>query len=115
MSKANDYRKLQEALSLHQTGKLDEATKLNRSLIRNNPKNYQALHLLGVIEAGVGNIEQAKLLMASSLSIQPPNIQFIENYAAILFQTGDYNSAIQICQQGLQLNNANVSLLYVSA
>jgi protein O-GlcNAc transferase len=32
-----------------------------------------------------------------------------------LFQIRDYESALQICEQGLQLNGANVSLLYISA
>ena len=53
--------------------------------------------------------------MARSLSMQPPNVQFLENYATILFQIGDYESALQVCQQGLQHNCSSVSLLYVSA
>jgi Flp pilus assembly protein TadD len=53
--------------------------------------------------------------MARSLSIRPPNIQFLENYAAVLFQSKDYKSALKACQEGLQLNNANAALLYVSA
>src|SRR5262249_12228329 len=70
---------------------------------------------LGVIEATVGNIDQAKLLMARSMSIQPPNVQFIENYATVLLQAGDFETAHKVCQQGLQLNNANTTLLHVSA
>jgi tetratricopeptide (TPR) repeat protein len=115
MSKADDDQKLQKAFFLHQQGKLNEAANLYRQLISRNSDNFQALHFLGVVEAGVGNVEQAKLLMARSLSIQPPNIQFIENYASILFQAGNYNTAVQVCQQGLQLNNRSVTLLYVSA
>jgi protein O-GlcNAc transferase len=115
MPKANDHQKLQTALSLHQRGNLQEAANLYRVLINKNQNNFHALHFLGVIEAGFGNYEQAKLLMARSLAIQPPNIQFVENYAAILFQIGDYNSALQISQKSLQLNNNNISLLYVSA
>jgi predicted O-linked N-acetylglucosamine transferase (SPINDLY family) len=53
--------------------------------------------------------------MARSMSMQPPNIQFVENYATLLCQAGDFESAHKICQQGLQLNDANASLLYVSA
>jgi protein O-GlcNAc transferase len=110
-----DDRRLQTAFSFHQTGNLKEAAKLYRALIKTNPNNFHAQHYLGVIEATVGNIDQAKLLMARSMSIQPPNIQFIENYATILLQAGDPKSALEVSQQGLQLNNANTSLLYVSA
>jgi Flp pilus assembly protein TadD len=115
MAKADDHQKLQTAIFLHQKGNLNEAGKLYRALIKTNPNNFHALHFLGVIDAGAGNIEQAKLLMARSLSIRPPNIQFLENYAAVLFQSKDYKSALKACQEGLQLNNANAALLYVSA
>jgi protein O-GlcNAc transferase len=114
MPSADDQR-LQAAFSLHQKGNFNEAAKLYRALIKTNPTNFYALHFLGVIEAAVGNIDQAKHLMARSMSIQPPNVQFMENYATILILAGDSNSALKICQHGLQLNNANASLLYLSA
>ena len=110
-----DHQKLQTALSLHQNGKLNEAADLYRQLINENPNDFYTLHFLGVIEAGNGNLEQAKLLMARSVSIQPPNIQFMENYATVLYQMGDYYSALQISQTGIKLDNENASLLYVSA
>jgi protein O-GlcNAc transferase len=115
MSGTADHQKLQTALALHQKGKINEAANLYRQLIKRNPDNFHALQFLGIIEATVGNIEQAKLLMARSLSITPPNIQFIENYAAILIKSGDHQSAIQVCQQGFQLNKNSISLLYISA
>ena len=115
MSKTDDKQKLQTAYYLHQKGDLNGAANLYRQLIKKNPNNFDALHYFGVIEAAVGNIEQAKLLMSRSLSAQPHNVRFMENYAALLWQAGDYKSALNVCQQGLRLNNANTSLLYVSA
>ncbi len=115
MPRIDDHQVLQTAIVLQQKGNHDEAAKLYRQLIKSGPDNFYALHFLGVIEATVGNIKQAKLLMARSLSIQPSNIQFIENYATVLYQAGDYGSALEVCQQGLQLNNANPLLLYVNA
>jgi len=106
---------LQTAHALRRSGKLDEAAKLYRQLIRKNSNNSHALHFLGVTEAGAGNFEKAKRLMARSVSIQPPNVQFIENYATILFQAGDHRSALDVCEGGLKLNPASIALLYVSA
>src|SRR5262249_52297275 len=99
-----DDQRLQTASSWHQTGNLTDAARLYRVLINTNPNTFHALHFLGVIEATVGNIDQAKLLMARSMSIQPPNVQFIENYATVLLQAGDFETAHKVCQQGLQLN-----------
>jgi protein O-GlcNAc transferase len=115
MSKANDQQKLQKAFLLHQAGNLSEAASLYQEIISRDPQNSNAAHYLGVVEASFRNFEQAKSLMARSLAIQPSNIQFIENYASLLFQLGDYNSALQACRKGLQLSHANVPLLYVCA
>src|ERR1039457_5701974 len=115
MSKTDDKQKLRTAYFLHKKGDLNGAANLYRQLIKKNPNNFDALHYFGVIEAAVGNIEQAKLLMSRSLSAQPHNVRFMENYATVLWQTGDYKSALNVCQQGLRLNNADTSLLYVSA
>jgi len=115
MSNADDQQKLRTAFSLHQTGNLDKAANIYREIINSDSHNFHALHYLGVIEANFGNFQQAKSLMARSLLMRPPNIQFWENYATILLLSGDYESALQLCQQGLQLDCTNVSLLYVSA
>ena len=85
---------MQAADSLRRGGNLTEAAKLYRQVIKEDKKNYHALHFLGVTEAETGNFNQAKRLMARSLSIQPPNVQFIENYATVLFQAGDYEAAL---------------------
>jgi len=115
MASADEQQKLQTALSHHQNGNINEAAKLYRELIAANSRNSYALHFLGVIEAGVGHFDEAKSLIANSLSLQPGNVQFIENYASILFQIGDYKTALQICEQGRQIDQSNVTLSYVSA
>ena len=115
MSNLEEQQELQKALSLQQGGRLDQAADLYRRIVRKNPKNYYALHYLGIIEAIFGNYEEAKALMDRSLSIQPPRAEFAENYATILFQMADYKSALEVARRGLQLGHANVPLLYVGA
>src|SRR5271170_2650455 len=112
---AKDELKLQRAHSLRQNGKLSEAAQLYRQLVRNNAADFDALHFLGVTEAAAGDFTHAKIHMARSLSVRPPNIHFVENYATILFQAGDCGSAIEICQEGLELNKDSTTLLHVSA
>jgi tetratricopeptide (TPR) repeat protein len=115
MSKADEQRDLQLAYSLHQRGNFAEAAKSYRALIKRSPNNFHALHFLGLIEANNGNIVEAKNLMARSLSIRPPNIQFIENYATILYKTDDYEATLQACRDGLKIENKNAPLLYLGA
>src|ERR1700689_4525193 len=113
MSKSDDQQQLQTALSFHQAGRLDGAAECYRRLIRKDPKSFHALHYLGVIEASRSNYQHVKSLMERSLAIEPPNIQFVENYATILFQMGDYESALETSKRGLRLSAVNIPLLYV--
>jgi predicted O-linked N-acetylglucosamine transferase (SPINDLY family) len=115
MSAADDQSKLQSAISLHQSGNISGASKLYRELIEKDGRNSHALHFLGIIEAGAGNMDQAKALLSRSLAIQPANLQFIENYATVLFQAGEYAPAIAVVQKGLLQAPDKASLLYLSA
>jgi protein O-GlcNAc transferase len=115
MQRTDDNQDLQKAYALHQRGSLSDAEALYRKLIQRNAKNFQALHLLGLLEASCGNFDQAKSLMARSLSVRPTNIEFIENYATILFQTADYKAALDIAQNGLLIHSKSVPLTYLCA
>ena len=115
MPNVDDQRKLQTAFLQHQAGNVTAAANLYKDLITRDPQNHQAIHYLGVIEAGFGNIEQAKALMARSVSLQPKNVQFAENFASLLFQLSDYDLAIQVCNRALPLDEKNAALRYVLA
>lgn len=115
MSRAENQLKLQTAFSYHQAGNLTRAAELYQDVLKNDPRDIHALHYLGIVEASAGNLENAKSLIARSLSGQTPNIPYLENYATILCQAGDYESVIRACQQGLRLAPRSASLLYVSA
>jgi protein O-GlcNAc transferase len=115
MSKADDEQKLQMALSFHQAGRLDKAADLYRQVIKRDARNCQALHYLGLIEATLGDYGKARALLHRSISGTPLNIQFVENYATVLFQSDDYKAALEICEEGLRRAQTNISLLYVSA
>ncbi len=113
-SRNRDHEMLQYAFSLHQAGNLNGAADIYRQLIK-NAKNFYAFHYLGVIETSYGNYEKAEKLMAHSMAIQPPNIQFIDNYAAVLCKLGNFEAALKFCEQGIKIQRANVDLIYISA
>jgi Flp pilus assembly protein TadD len=104
MPNIDDQQKLRAAFSLHQAGNLKEAANLYSVILANDANNADALHYLGVIAGNAGNFEQAKSLMARALKIHPQNMQYIENYATILFRTRDYKTALEVSEQGLRNN-----------
>src|SRR3954464_3505305 len=98
----DERRILDRALSLHDKGDIAAAAKLYRRIIDANPNNLHAVHFLGVAEAAAGNIDRAKLLMTRALQSKPVNVEFIENYAALLHRAGEHDELVRLCQHGLQ-------------
>jgi len=113
MSKRDET--LQKAFSLHRSGSFAEAAKLYRKVIRQDPREANALHSLGIIESATGNRAEAAALMARSLQVEPANVTFMQNYATVLCQLGQFGTASSICLKGLELDRGNVYLLYVAA
>lgn len=113
MSKRDEIENLQLAFALHRSGRFAEASKAYRKVIKRNPKQPHALHSLGVIEAANGNHGEAAELMARSLSIEATNLDFMQNYATVLCQLGQFEAARQVCVRGLVINGSHAYLLYV--
>lgn len=65
--------KLQQGLSFHQRGLLDQAKTIYQDILRIKPDHADALHFLGVIEDKAKNHEQAIHLIEKSIGINPNN------------------------------------------
>jgi protein O-GlcNAc transferase len=59
MSNRDEAQSLQLAFSLHRGGKFAKAARLYRKIIKRNPREANALHSLGIIEAADGNLAEA--------------------------------------------------------
>ena len=75
---------LNEALSLHQQGRLREAEKLYMRALKGAPDNFDALHLLGLINAQNGQMGEAYRLMSAALKINPNVPDVLINFANVL-------------------------------
>jgi tetratricopeptide (TPR) repeat protein len=80
----NIAQTLQEALSLHQQGRLRDAEKLYARALKAAPDNFDALHLLGLIKAQSGQMGEAHRLMAAALKINPNAPDALVNFANVL-------------------------------
>ncbi len=63
---------MQEAVALHQQGRLREAEKLYARVLKAAPDNFDALHLLGLVKAQAGQMGEAYRLMSAALKINQP-------------------------------------------
>jgi tetratricopeptide (TPR) repeat protein len=66
-----------EAMALHQEGRLAEAERLYRDILRHQPGHYDALHLLGVVALQSGHPERAVELIGKAVALKP---DFAEAY-----------------------------------
>ena len=80
----NIAQTLQEAVSLHQQGRLRDAEKLYTRALKAAPDNFDALHLLGLIKAQSGQMGEAYRLMSTALKINPNAPDALINIANVL-------------------------------
>jgi protein O-GlcNAc transferase len=62
---------LNQAIALHQTGRLADAERLYRQLMIANPREAAAHHMLGVVRAQQGRNGEALELIAAALALKP--------------------------------------------
>jgi len=96
--------KLEQALQVHQSGRLEQAEALYRSILSSHPDCADALHLLGLLAYARGQWQEARNCIASALGINPLVAEFHNNYANVLKQLGKIEEAFESYQRALALN-----------
>lgn len=114
MKHLDETRQLHLAYRLFQTSQLNDAARVLTDILRANARNYHALHLLGLVETRRGDAAGLEYLKRS-LAIDPPNLDFIENYAKTLFAAQRFQEAYDACEGGLKVSKGHASLAYIKA
>lgn len=94
---------LGNAITYHQAGQLQQAEALYQSILQLQPKNSDALHLLGVIAYQVGKNEIAVNLISQSIAINPSFAEAHNNLGNALKALGQYEEALKCYELTLQL------------
>jgi protein O-GlcNAc transferase len=95
---------LQQGLALHQTGRLDEAQALYRRALQWQPRNFDALHLLGLIAFQIGNAREAVELISRAVSIDPRHSVARNNLGCAHAQLSEHRAAVADYDQAIALN-----------
>ena len=104
---------LQDALALHQQGRLREAEKLYTRAIKASPQNFDALHLLGLVKAQSGQMGEAYRLMSAALKVNPNVPDALTNFANVLHALKRDGEALECLDKALALRPDDVdALLY---
>ena len=110
---------LRKAHALHQAGRLDEARALCLQALSLQPRQTQALTLLGIIAAQTGDAERAVALFGEVLLLDPRNLAAHNNQGNALRALGrpaeavvSYDKAIELQPQHAPTYNSRGNALF---
>ncbi|QWF69555.1 tetratricopeptide repeat protein [Methylomonas paludis] len=94
---------LAQAMNWHRSGQLPQAEAGYRQLLSRQPDHFDALHLSGVLAAQTGRFEQAAVLIAQALAVNPHHAVACFNLANALLELHRDTEALRYYQQALAL------------
>jgi tetratricopeptide (TPR) repeat protein len=94
---------LNQAISLHQQGNLEEAAVCYQKILETQPENFDALHLLGAIASQRKNHKTAIALIEQAITINPNNARAHYNLGVALQQLKQLDSAVISYDKALAL------------
>lgn len=93
----------QNAVSLHQAGRLSEAEGIYRNILAIYPNHVHSLHLLGVIAHQVGRNDVAVELIGQAIAANKRDADFHSNIGVALRELGRLDDAVEHFRQALKL------------
>lgn len=106
MSKAPGNKvqaKLQQALTLHQQGQLARAKPVYEAVLKLDPRQADALHLLGAIALQSQDHAMAARLIAKAITIAPRNASYHSNLGLAQKGLGQLEAALASLEMALQI------------
>jgi len=102
---------IQQALALHQQGRLDEAEKLYSRALKAQRDNFDALHLLGMLNHQRGKHAEAHRLIAAALKLQPGSADALSNLAMVLHALRRDDEALASVDKALKIAPGHLDAL----
>jgi predicted O-linked N-acetylglucosamine transferase (SPINDLY family) len=94
---------LNQALALHQQGRLADAERLYLAAMEAAPQDAAAPHLLGVVRAQQGRNSEALELMTTALKLRPDAPEILSNYGNVLKTEGRAAEALASFDRAIAL------------
>ncbi len=95
---------LAKAISSHQQGKQEEAEASYRAVLKKHPKNFTALHYLGVLAYGQNKLDKAHELISRALALDSTSSEAYNNLGNVLRAQGKMEEAGAAYRRAAQIN-----------
>ena len=102
---------LQQGVTAHKEGKLQDAERLYRTILRSNPVHPDANHNLGLIAVSLNKVGAALPLFKTALQANPKIAQYWLSYIDALIKEKQFDNAKKVLEQaekqGVDVNRLN--------
>ncbi len=95
---------LSQAVACHQGGRLAEAERLYRQVLETHPRQFDSLHLLGIIHSQRGDHAEAARLIDLALAVNPDDAAAHNSRAAALNGLKRLDEALESCDRAIALD-----------
>ncbi len=104
-------RKLHEAVAAQRAGQTEKAAGLYSAVLRKRPNEFNAMHMLGVLEYQRGRLPQAVKLIRTALQNEPNSADAWSNLGLALHAQGDHVQALESFERALALKPDHAEVL----
>ncbi len=94
---------IKQAISFHQQGNLVDAEAVYKKVLNVDPNDFDALHMLGIINAQRGSFEEAEKFLRKALSVDPKVAPCFHNYGTVLAKLKRFKEAIESYNSAIRL------------
>lgn len=95
---------LEKAIALHQKNEFEQAQNLYEKIIKQEPKNFEAYHLLACLSIQLKNFDYALKLIDKSININPQHHAPHNNLGVIFKELKQYEEAIKAFTKAIELS-----------
>jgi predicted O-linked N-acetylglucosamine transferase (SPINDLY family) len=103
---------IDQGKALHRMGRIAEAEAIYRSVLARDPREFDALHLLGLIRYQQGRAGEAQELLSRAIALRPRSPQALAILMAALLALGRLEEALAACDRLIALNPRDLDALY---
>ena len=98
---------LAQAARLHKEGKLEEAEKLYRQALKDNPDNVDAMRMLAMLAATLKHFDDAERLLRRAVAIAPDFLAAVIDLGRVLKEQDRFEEAIGCFKKAIGINPSN--------
>jgi protein O-GlcNAc transferase len=103
---------IEQAKALHRMGRLAEAEAAYRSVLARDPREFDALHLLGLIRYQQGHPGEAHDLASQAVKLRPGSPRALSLLGAALLALGRLEEALAACDRLVVIDPRDPGALY---